>query len=367
MKELDLTIKRSIELLGLCALGVIIIAGKSILMPLLIALFIAILLLPILRWLRRHRVPEILAISICLVSVLLLVGGTTAFLSYQIGGLVSDMDAIKANVNVHWNNVSGWLTNKLHFSTHQQLLMIDKQAAKLENNTEGYLQGAFASLGNTFIFIGLLPVYIFFILFYRKMLFRFILLWFSQEKHSLVTETVQDMEVIIKHYLTGLLIQIGYLTILVGGILLLFGIKHAILIGVTFAILNLVPYLGPLVGNLIGVILTMTSSQNIWQIWVVLIVIGVVQFIDNNILMPIVVGNRVKVNALASIVGIVIGGTMVGVSGMFISIPVMAVLKIVFDKSDSLRQWGLLIGDDRPSKKPIIVPYFKQGAGKKNN
>lgn len=90
-----------------------------------------------------------------------------------------------------------------------------------------------------------------------------------------------------------------------------------------------------------------------WQIWAVLGSIAVVQFLDNNILMPRIVGSKVKINALASIVSIVIGGQLAGVAGMFLSIPVMAVLKIIFDKSTHLRQWGLLLGDDTPDNPNI--------------
>jgi predicted PurR-regulated permease PerM len=173
-----------------------------------------------------------------------------------------------------------------------------------------------------------------------------------------VESAVRETEVIVKYYLVGLLIQIAYLTILVSGALMLFGIKHAILIGVTFAILNLIPYIGALIGNIIGVVLTLTSSQELGQIWIVLLTIAAVQFLDNNILMPRIVGSKVKVNALASIVGIIIGGTMAGVSGMFLSIPIMAVLKIVFDKSASLKQWGVLLGDDRPQQSMMSSSIF---------
>ena len=159
-------------------------------------------------------------------------------------------------------------------------------------------------------------------------------LWYNNEEHPKVQEAVRETEVIIKYYLVGIMIQIAYLIILLGGILFIFGIKHAILIGITFAILNLIPYLGALVGNLIGVLLTLTTSQEMWQIWAVLGTIAFVQFLDNNILMPRIVGSKVKVNALVSIVSIIIGGAMAGVSGMFLSIPAMAVLKILFDKSD---------------------------------
>ena len=236
----------------------------------------------------------------------------------------------------------------MNFTTDQQLAMIKKQAGGLGSNIAGYAQGAAVSLSGILIFVGLVPIYIFLIMFYRNLLLRFTFLWFEKPQFPIVESALRETEVIVKYYLVGLLIQITYLTILVAGILILFGIRHAILIGITFAILNLIPYIGALVGNVIGVILTLTSSQELWQIWAVLGTIAFVQFLDNNILMPRIVGSKVKVNALASIIGIVIGGTMAGISGMFLSIPVMAVLKIMFDKSNGLKQWGVLLGDARP-------------------
>lgn len=350
MNQLPVTIRRSIELIGLCALGLIIVLGKVVIMPLLVALFISLLLLPVLRWLRKHKVPEVLAIILCIVAVFLLVAGVATFLSVQIGGLVSDIDAIKKNVNLHWGKLSSWISGNLHFSLKEQVAMIEKQGAQMGNNVTDYLQGAFSSLGSILIFVGLLPVYIFFTLFYRNMFYRFVLYWFPKDKYALVNDTVGEVEVIVKYYLGGLLIQITYLAVLVGGTLLLFGVKHAILIGVTFAILNLIPYLGPLIGNLVGIILTLTASQNFTHVFIVLITIAIVQFFDNNIIFPRIVGSKVKINALASIVGIVIGGTIAGIPGMFLSIPIMAILKIIFDKSDHLKQWGILLGEDDQAK-----------------
>ena len=166
-------------------------------------------------------------------------------------------------------------------------------------------------------------------------------------------EGIHETESIIKSYLIGLLIQITYITILLGGALLLFGIKHALLIGVIFAILNLIPYVGALFGNIIGVLLTLTASQELGPILTVLITIAVVQFLDNNILMPKIVGSKVKINALASIVGVIVGGSIGGVAGMFLSLPTIAVLKIIFDRTDHLKQWGVLLGDDIPKSSPV--------------
>lgn len=352
MKELPLTVRRSIELLGLCALGVVIVTGQGVIMPIVMAFFISLLLLPLLRLLQRFKVPEVLAIVICIATLFLIIAGIITFLSFQIGGFLSDFEAIEKNLTLHWNNLSEWISTKTHFTMRQQLAMIRKQGASLGENVSGYFQGALGSISNIFVFLGLLPIYIFLILFYRNLLLRFVYMWFEEAEHSKVEEAVRETEVIVKYYLFGLMIQIAYLSVLLGGILLLFGIKHAILIGVTFAILNLIPYLGALVGNLIGVLLTLTTSQEMWQVWAVLGTIAFVQFLDNNILMPRIVGSKVKVNALVSILSIVIGSAVAGVSGMILSIPVMAVLKLVFDKSTHLRQWGVLLGDHRPANSP---------------
>jgi len=145
-----------------------------------------------------------------------------------------------------------------------------------------------------------------------------------------------------------------------GGILLLIGIKHALLIGVIFAILNLIPYVGALIGNLIGVLLTLTSSQELWPVITVLGVIAFVQFLDNNILMPRIVGSKVKINALFAILGVFIGGSIAGISGMFLALPSVAVLKIIFDRTESFKQWGVLLGDERPARSPMSFPIFRR-------
>ncbi len=370
MDKLPLTVRRSIELLGLVALGALVILGKGVIMPLMLAFFISLLLLPVFRWFRKYHLPEGISIVLSIFLFFLVIAIIAFFLSWQVGNFTSDFDTIQKNLTVHWNKLSSWISSKTSYSVDQQLAIIKTQGTKLGNNVSGQLQGAMVSLSSIFIFIGLLPIYIFLIMFYRNLLVKFVYLWFKEEHHAKVGEALEETQVMVKYYLLGLMIQIAYLTILLGGILLIIGVKHAILIGITFAILNLIPYLGALIGNLIGVLLTLTTSQELWQIWAVLGTIAAVQFLDNNILMPRIVGSKVKVNALASIVGIIIGGAMTGIPGMFLSLPVIALLKIIFDKTEYFRQWGMLLGENRPQLNPLdnriyrIMPRVKKHSGK---
>lgn len=361
MQGLPLTVRRALELTGLYFLGLIIVVGSNVITPLLMAFFISILLLPVYRKLRKY-IPEVLAIVCSVLLLVLLIFMLGWFFSSQASRLIADFPQIKQNVTVHLNSLSAWITQKTSFSSERQIQIINEQSGKLLDSAGGMLGGAAGSLTSIFIFVGLLPIYIFLILYYKNLLLRFVFLWFPEPNHKQVEEAMRETEVIIKSYLVGLLIQVTYITILLGGVLMIIGIEHALLIGIIFAILNLIPYVGALIGNIIGVLLTLTSSQEVWPIFAVLITIAAVQFLDNNILMPRIVGSKVRINALASIVGVIVGGALAGISGMFLSLPIIAVLKIVCDRSNSLRQWGVLFGDERPKRSPMSFPVFRKKA-----
>jgi predicted PurR-regulated permease PerM len=361
LQGLPLTVRRAIELMGVYFLGVIILAGKDIITPLLMAFFLAIMLLPVYRFFRRKKFPETLAIVLSILLLIIILAGVIYFFSSQISRLVADFPQIKENVKAHLNSLSAWIDSRTGFSTDKQTKFLNEQNDKLLNYAGGMLGGAASSITGIIIFIGLLPIYIFLLLFYKNLLLRFVFLWFPTSSHKKVEEVTRESEVIIKSYLVGLLIQITYITVLLGGILLIIGIKHAILIGAIFAILNLIPYVGALIGNIIGVLLTLSSSQELWPIFAVLITIAFVQFLDNNILMPRIVGSKVRINALATIVGVIVAGALAGVSGMFLSLPVIAVLKIIFDRTENFKQWGVLFGDERPKASPMHWPVLRSG------
>jgi predicted PurR-regulated permease PerM len=360
MKDMPLTVKRSIELLGIVLVGAIMVIGSDIIMPIIMAFFISIVLLPVFRFLRRYKFPEALAIVLPILLLVVFLALIIWFFSAQIALLVADFPQIKNNVNIHLKSLSDWISSISNYSTKEQVAFINKNTNDLLSFAGTAASGAAVTLSSIFVFMGLLPIYIYLMLFYKDILLRFIFMWFSTDHHPKVKEAIYETEIIIKNYLVGLLIQVTYMTILLGGILLLIGIKHALLIGVIFALLNLIPYVGALLGNIIGVLITLTSSTELWPVITVLCVIAAVQFLDNNILMPRIVGSKVKINALFAILGVIIGGSIAGVSGMFLSMPIIAVLKVIFDRTEMFKQWGVLFGDERPARSPMTFPNFRK-------
>ena len=359
METLPLTVRRSIELVGLFVLGLIIVAGHGIITPIVMAFFLSILLMPAYRFLKRLKLPDTVSIIMCLLLVIAAMVLLVWFFSSQISGLLSDIPQIKKNVTIHLNSISEWINKKTDYTTERQVQIINEQSKKALDLAGQLASNAAASLSSVLVFVGLMPIYIFLLLSYKNLLLRFVFMWFNVEDHTEVEGAIKDTEAIIKSFLVGLLIQITYITVLLGGALMIFGIKHALLIGIIFAILNLIPYVGAFIGIIIGVLLTLSTSQEMGPVIYVLITIAVVQFLDNNILMPKIVGSKVKVNAFASIVGVIAGGSLAGVGGMFLSLPVLAIFKIIFDRTDKFQQWGVLLGDETPKESPLKNHVFR--------
>jgi len=353
MNQMPSTVKRAIELVGLFTAGAVVVLGQMIIMPLVLAFFLSVLLMPVFRLLRKLRTPEIMAIAlsiVCLAAFAALVG----WLFYsQVSSLLEDFPLIQKNTTVHLDNLSAWVSRSFKLSPNEQLNFINEHSARFFGVLETVLQRTVNSATNFLIFFGLLPVYIFLIILYRHLFLQFIMMWVSRGEQAKLQEVVPQLERAVKHYLFGLLIQFTYIILLLGGALALLGIKHGLLIGILFAFLNLIPYLGPLIGNILGVLITLAASSSLGDILVVFVAITLVQFLDNNILMPRIVGGQVKINALVSIVSIFIGGALAGVTGMFMAMPAVAVLKIIFDHSNNFKKWGLLFGDARPDKNPL--------------
>jgi predicted PurR-regulated permease PerM len=183
-------------------------------------------------------------------------------------------------------------------------------------------------------------------LYYRQMLKKFLIMVFKRDHEDKVIEVLQESKSIIQNYMVGLLIEMAIVASMnITGFMIL-GVKYAILLGVLAAILNLIPYIGMLIASILCMLVTISSSNSFSDvIWVAAILAGV-QFIDNNILMPKIVGSKVKINALITILAVLIGGALCGFSGMFLAIPGVAILKVVFDRVDSMKPWGMLLGDD---------------------
>jgi predicted PurR-regulated permease PerM len=333
-------------LFAISLLGLILYLGRDIIIPFAFALLLAVLLLPAINFLEKKKVPRVTAILIVLVISVFLIALVLYFLSTQIISFAEDVPAIKRNLDEHYARIQKWIRTTFKLTYREQKELMSNAAEKVKDSTPQYLGETFLSVTQFFGLAFLLPIYTFLILYYRQMLRKFLIMVFKDDHEEKVVEIIRESKSIIQNYMVGLLIEMAIVAGMnITGFMIL-GINYAILLGVLAAILNLIPYIGMLIATILCMLVTISSSNNIMDaVWVGVILAGV-QFIDNNILMPRIVGSKVKINALITILAVLIGGALCGFSGMFLAIPGVAILKIVFDRVDEMKPWGMLLGDD---------------------
>lgn len=358
-KETPFHQKLSFNLLSIALICTALILGKIIILPLMFAMLLGCLLLPITQWLQEKKFNRPLSILLPLAITVIVTFGILFFLSSQVANFVDDLPALKEKSTAAVNSLQTWINENIHITVRKQNQYLTQTFENLKEQGPQIMGATFASLKDIFTYALFIPIYSFLILYYRKNIKSFLIGTFKNGSEQKVREVLQESTSISQQYVTGLLIEttIVFSLNLLGFFII--GVKYKVLLALLAALLNLIPYVGMLVANIICMLSTFITSDNPKDVIWVGVALLVVQFVDNNFGMPLIVGNKVRINALATIVGVVVGGTLCGVPGMFLAIPVLAVLKIIFDKVPDLQPWALLLSDDQSSpigiKKPRIL------------
>ena len=337
-------IKAPIIMLGLVITVFILFILRDVLVPLAFATFIAILLNPVCNRFER-KLPKAVSIALTMFLAILLLIILLYFLSTQVAHFFDDVETIHAKLTELQHDVQNWVEERFGMSTVKQNQMV-KDAA---NNSRAVIGQTLNGLLGILSVVFLIPVYTFLILFYKPLILNFFYDVFSDEHKQKVAEILTQTKSAIQSYIVGLLIETSIVAIMNSAALLLLGVPNAILIGVIGAILNLLPYIGGIIAIALPVIMATISMDGFSTQLLVVGAYAIIQFIDNNILVPRIVSSKVEINALISIVIVLMGAALWGISGMFLSIPFISVLKIIFDRIDGLQPWGKLLGDTVPT------------------
>ncbi|MBK0378382.1 AI-2E family transporter [Mucilaginibacter sp. SD-g] len=318
----------------------------DVLIPLAFAVFFAILLNPLSNRLQRLKIPKVLSIMISLLVALIVVGIVFYFLSTQIIQFGDALPMLKEKFGAVTADIKEWISSTFGLAVAKQDQMI-KDAL---NNSQSVLGKTLGSVLGTLGIVFLLPVYIFLMLFYKTLILNFLYEVFAEENSKKVSEVLSETKIAIQSYIVGLLIETLIVALMNSTALVLLGVRYGILIGCIGALLNLLPYIGGIIAIALPVLMaTVTKDGYSTQLGVILSYI-VIQFIDNNVLVPRIVSSKVQINAMMSIVVVLLGNQLWGLPGMFLSIPFIAVLKIIFDRIDGLKPWGKLLGDTVPTR-----------------
>jgi predicted PurR-regulated permease PerM len=206
------------------------------------------------------------------------------------------------------------------------------------------------SISSLLLFLIFTFIYTFFFLTYRRLIMRFLVSVFLEENSFVVHEIAENVQYILRKYILGLFIEMAIVSTVVCIVFWALDVKYAILLGLITGLFNIIPYLGIFTALVLSTLITFATAAVAGKVVLVIITLVATHLIDSNILLPMIVGSKVKINPLITVIGVVVGEMIWGISGMFLSIPVIAVMKIVFDRVESLKPWGLLLGEEEKAE-----------------
>jgi len=352
-------VKAGIFFVGISALLTILYIAQGIIVPLIFAFLVAILLSPIVGFLVRLRINRIISIVITLLITVIVIVAFFALIYTQAVSFGDSWPVFVDKFTVILNQTISSISHYINVRPSLVHAWITKTQHELININGTLIGQTIVSVGSSLATVFIVPVYVFVILYYQPLLIEFIHRLFKKIHQNKVDEIVIQTKSVIQHYLTGLMIEAFIVGVLNTIGLFLLGIEYAILLGVLGAVLNLIPYLGGIIAVGLFMMIALVTKTSAWFAVYVFGIHIFIQIIDNDYIVPKIVASRVKLNALFSIIIVLVGNALWGIPGMFLSIPLLAIVKVIFDHIDSLKPWGFLLGDTMP---PVIKlkPIFKK-------
>jgi predicted PurR-regulated permease PerM len=352
-------VKVSLLLIGIFAFFAMLYIARSIIVPIVFAIIISIVLHPLVSFFVKLKINRIISIIITLLLTLVIMAALGVLIISQVSRLSESwpqlVEKFTGIINQSISEVSGFFD----INPEKIYAWIAKTQAEILSTSSAALGKTLLIVGNALVIIFLMPVYIFLLLYYQPLLIEFFRKLFGSGNKTQVNAVVTQTKTAVQRYLIGLLIEALIIAVLEIITLFVLGIDYAILLGVLGALLNMIPYIGGLVAVAMPMAVALVTKDNSWYAVYVLIIYYVIQLIDNNFIVPKIVSSKVKINALFSIIAVIAGNALWGITGMFLSIPLLAIIKVIFDNIESLKPWGFLLGDTMPP--PInIKPLLKK-------
>lgn len=333
--RLDYTYKLFIVL----ALSIVaLILAKDIFIPIAFAGFIAVVMMPAVKWMESKKVNTVLAIS------LVLLGFTTCLILLgwliidQIVALVNDLPDIQTRLELFTDSIRSSLRKDFGVSISDQNNLVKD----LVKNVSTYIGDILVSTGNLISLIIQIPIYIFLFLIYRE---KFKLFFQKLLPHHEDFLWKKELENVLQGYVIGL----ALVTMIIASLntigLAILGIEHAIFFGLLSGLLTIIPYVGIFIGAAMPAFLALVTKDSAWYAVGVVGIFSFVQFLEGNFITPRITGSKVSINALAAIIALLLGGKLLGIAGMILAVPAIGVLKIILGHTEHLKPFVILLED----------------------
>lgn len=325
--------------------AVLILAG-SLVIPILFSGMLAILLNPLADKLESWGLNRGLASFLTVILVSIFVLSLLVIIAIQSQEIVKELPQLvkKKEHIIDLNNLQEYSEYIFAF-IQEHISTIEENIDELRNTGLKIIQQGITGATDVFIFFILCPIYIFFMLLCKSNIYNFIKAFHTNNKTNNKTDVINSVKNSLFQYLKGLffIMTISGTLTFIG--LYFIGIEYALFLGTLTALLTPIPYIGVFISAIIPLTLALITKDSIWYAAGVLIIFAIVQFLEGYVFTPKIMGDNVNINPLIIVLGIIVFGSFTGIVGMIMTVPLLAILKVIIDSYPHLKPWKLLLED----------------------
>ena len=315
--------------------------AKPFLMPLCIGGILATLFLPLCNWMEQKRLPKGLAVFICFITLLLIIAGIISLLGFKVAELLTDVALLKQKTFALVDHIQGYIFNHIGISIAKQSQILQQE----QPSVGGIMQTIVLSVSATLANMTLVFIYFLFLLFYRAHLKHFFLKLVKPEQRHATEPLISSVANVSQQYMLGMFKMIVCLWVLYGIGFSVLGVQNALFFAILCGLLEVVPYVGNLTGSLLTLLVAALHDASPSVLGGIILIYISIQIFQGWVLEPLILGAQVKINALFTIIALVIGQLVWGIAGIVLAIPVTAMFKIICDHVEVLKPYGFLIGE----------------------
>jgi len=308
------------------------------------ALILAMVLLPLCRGLENKGFPRSLAISIGLLFSVAIIVGLISLLFFQIIEFSNDWPIFIKKTEKWISGLQTFLSRNLNISRKKQMLELSSQTIGLLKNSGSILTATFSTIVHSLTILILIPIFMFFMLYYRSFFFTFLVKVFPTTEKDTLRGIMGKTGSVVQGYLVGLL----FVMFTVAGANSLgfwwIGIDYPIFFGIMTGLLLLIPYIGIWIGASLPILLSLATLSPSHAL-AIIVWIATVQFIEANFVTPLVIGSKVSINPLVAMLALLGGEMLWGIPGLILALPFTAIIKVIFDHVPTLQPYGFILGE----------------------
>lgn len=332
-------------LLTLVLLVTILYYLKSVMVPLLFSIIIAIMLFPICTMLEKWGASRGVSSFISVFAGTAVLGFLSYLLITQLSNFATQIPQISARMSELLDQLRDFMAERFSMDKSTVGDKIEEQLQVLQNNGGTMLTHSLGTVSTLLMNAFLIPLYVFFLLYYRHFFIEFFYKIFHHSDKELIDETMLKINGVVKGYLFGQFLDILIIGTVNSIALYFVGVGYPFILGFTIALFCIIPYIGMIVGSMLALLTALVTTDTAWQPATAVLLLWVIHIIDANIIAPMVIGSRVSINPLMGILAIFLFGTLWGLAGLFLAFPLTAILKVIFDTVPGLKPYGFILGE----------------------